>query len=148
LTPRREGAKKGKDLDRFDDEIEALVHAVIGAAIAVHRALGPGFAESVYCNALALELSARNITFEREYAFEVVYRDTVVGSGKIDFFVGRRLVVEVKAASGFSDAHIGQTLAYITQVREPLGLLLNFGAAVLASEMGVKRVVQSKFARK
>lgn len=63
----------------------------------------------------------------------------------MDFFVGNRLVVELKAVDGISDVHTGQVVTYITQVKEPLGLLLNFGAAVLASDRGLKRVVARRF---
>lgn len=132
-------------MDRFDDEIESLAHAVIGAAIAVHKALGPGYPESVYANSMAIEMTARDIAFRREYEFDVVYQGNIVGSGKMDFFVGNRLVVELKAVDGISDAHTGQVVTYITQVKEPLGLLLNFGAAVLASDRGLKRVVARRF---
>ena len=132
-------------MDRFDDEIESLAHAVIGAAIAVHKALGPGYPESVYANSMAIEMTARDIAFRREYEFDVVYQGNIVGSGKMDFFVGNRLVVELKAVDGISDVHTGQVVTYITQVKEPLGLLLNFGAAVLASDRGLKRVVARRF---
>lgn len=132
-------------MDRFDDEIESLAHAVIGAAIAVHKALGPGYPESVYANSMAIEMTARDIAFRREYEFDVVYQGNIVGSGEMDFFVGNRLVVELKAVDGISDVHTGQVVTYITQVKEPLGLLLNFGAAVLASDRGLKRVVARRF---
>ena len=145
MTRRREDREERQLLERFDEEIERLAHAVIGAAIAVHKALGPGYPESVYANSIAIEMTARDTPYEREYAFDVVYRDNVVGSGKVDFFVVSRRVVELKAVDALSDAHTGQVVTYLTQVKQPLGLLLNFGAAVLASDRGLKRVVERRF---
>lgn len=130
-------------IDRFDPELEELASAFIGACIEVHRHLGQGHVESIYANALAEELALRGIEYEREYSFEVVYKDARVGEGRIDFLVGKRLPCELKATKGLDDSHIAQTLFYMANVRSPLGLLVNFNAPVLKS--GIRRIVDHRF---
>ena len=130
-------------MDRFDDEIETLLKDVIGAAIEVHRLLGPGHPENVYGSALAAEFLLRGIPFEREHPYAVVYKEERVGEGRLDFWVGKRLVVEIKAVESLSDAHIGQVVAYLSQKGEPLGLLINFNVSVLKNG-GIRRVIRSK----
>ena len=131
-------------MDRFDDEIEQLSYDVIGAAIEVHRHLGPGHPESVYANALEHEFKLRNIPYEREYHYAIDYKGMTPGTGRVDFFVGARLAVEIKAVEGISDAHLGRTSNYITHLKEPLGLLINFNVLTLKGN-GIKRVIQSLF---
>lgn len=128
-------------MDRFDDEIEHLAEAVIGAAIEVHRHLGPGHPESVYCNAIEYEFELRGIIHSREQHYRVVYKDRNVGEGRVDFWVGERLTVEIKATEALADVHVGQVLAYLSQKHEPVGLLINFNVAVL--KKGLKRVIRS-----
>jgi GxxExxY protein len=132
-------------MDMFDDEIEALAQAVIGAAIEVHRHLGPGHPESVFCRALEIELGLREIAHRREHHYRVLYKGKDVGEGRIDFWVGDRLTVEIKAVEALSDTHTGQVVAYLTQKGEPVGLLINFNVAVL--KRGLKRVIQSRHRR-
>lgn len=131
-------------MDRFDDEIETLAEAVIGAAIEVHRHLGPGHTEAVYGNALSLELKRRDLRQQREYAFKVQYKGDCVGEGRVDFLVGGRLVVEIKAVRGIDDAHVAQTLFYLANVKSPLGLIINFNVTLLKN--GIRRVVDRRFA--
>lgn len=131
-------------MDRFDEEIERLAFEVIGAAIEVHRHLGPGHPENVYCNALSIEFNLRGIPFEREYYYAVVYKEEIVGEGRIDFFVGKRLAVEIKAIEEVLQTHRGRTSNYITFLKEPLGLLINFNVLVL-KDKGINRVIQSMF---
>lgn len=129
-------------MERFDDEIERLAYEVIGAAIEVHRRLGPGHPESVYCNSLAIEFALRGITFEREYHYAIVYKDNIVGEGRLDFFVGHRLAVEIKAIESVTDGHRGRAANYITFLKEPLGILINFNVMLL-KDSGIHRIVQS-----
>lgn len=131
-------------MERFDDEIERLAYDVIGAAIEVHRHLGPGHSESVYCKALAVEFTLRGIPFEREYHYAIVFKDNVVGEGRVDFFVGGRLAVEIKAIEAVTDGHRGRAANYITFLKEPLGLLINFNVMLL-KDNGIQRIVQSMF---
>lgn len=129
-------------MDRFDEEIEALAEAVIGAAIEVHRHLGPGHPENVYCNALQYEMELRGIPAQREHHYRVTYKDRDVGEGRLDFWVGDRLTVEIKSVEELSPTHTGQVVAYLSQKNEPIGLLINFNVALL--KRGLKRVIRSK----
>ncbi|MFN7146397.1 MAG: GxxExxY protein [Myxococcota bacterium] len=122
-------------------ELDALARSVIGAAIEVHRELGPGFLEAVYDNALAIEMECRGIPFERQPAVEVRYKGTPVGEGRLDFLVGDRLVVEVKAADRLHPVHRAQVLAYLKFTGAPLGLLLNFKAPTMRE--GIERIVRT-----
>ena len=114
-----------------DDELDRLAYAVIGAAIEVHRELGPGFLAAVYEEALAVEFGLRRIPFLRQACVDVVYKGTRVGDGRLDFLVGERLVVEIKATDTLHPVHRAQVLAYLKRVGTPLGLLLNFKCAVM-----------------
>jgi len=125
-----------------DPALDNLAHAVIGAAIEVHRELGPGFLEGVYEEALAVELGLRKIPFVRQPLIEVRYKGTRVGEGRLDFLVGQRLVVELKAADAIHPIHRAQVLAYLRAVDTPLGLLLNFKSELL--KHGIERIVLSR----
>ncbi len=91
----------------------ALTNRIINAAIAVHRAIGPGMPESVYEAALALEFEAAGLQFERQWTFDVVYRNTGVGTGRTDFLVERSIVLELKAVEQIHNVHIKQVVAYL-----------------------------------
>lgn len=123
-------------------EIDRLAHEVIGAAIEVHRVLGPGYLESVYEQALAAELTLRGISFTRQVAFAVDYKGQPVGEGRLDFLVGGLLVVELKAVETLAPIHSAQVISYLKATRHQLGLLMNFNVRILKD--GVKRVVLSK----
>lgn len=84
-------------------DVDALATAVVDAALEVHRALGPGFLESVCEEALCLELSLRKIPFERQKALHVSYKGNSVGEGRFDILVGGKLIVELKAVDEFTD---------------------------------------------
>src|SRR5687767_2390870 len=120
-------------------ELDALARQTIGAAIAVHRALGPGFLESVYEEALCLELTHRGVSFARQVPVQVCYRSRPVGQAQLDLLVAGQLVVELKAVPKLLPIHVAQVISYLKAVRQPLGLLLNFHVATLQS--GIRRVV-------
>jgi len=122
-------------------ELDALVHETIGAAIEVHRALGPGFLESIYEEALCLELTHRNISFGRQVSMPICYRSRPVGTSQLDLLVGGQLVVELKAVPQLLPIHVAQVISYLKAAHKPLGLLLNFHVPVL--QAGIKRVVFS-----
>ncbi|MEO6776455.1 MAG: GxxExxY protein [Kofleriaceae bacterium] len=115
---------------------------VIGAAIAVHRQLGPGFLESTYEAALALELEAREIAFERQHVIVVRYNGVPIAEQRIDLLVEEVLVVELKSLAELSSVHIAQTRAYLAAAQLELGLLINFNVPYLRD--GIKRVVWSR----
>jgi GxxExxY protein len=108
----------------------------------VHRHLGPAFAESVYENALCLELALRGVTFERQVTVPVLYKDKVVGEGRADLVVGERLVVELKATPALVPANLVQVVSYLKATGLTLGLLLNFGERHLRT--GCRRVVLTR----
>jgi GxxExxY protein len=111
-----------------------LSEQVIGAAMAVHRALGPGFLESVYRNALAYELRAMGLEVKTEVAIPVFYRSEQVGDFFADFVV-QGLIIELKATQEIHPAHEAQLVNYLQATQTEVGLLLNFGAPSL----GIKR---------
>lgn len=119
--------------------VDDSAHRVIGAAIEVHRHLGPGFAESVYDDALAVEFRLREIVFARQPSIRVHYKGHAVGEGRPDFIVGGSLIVEVKAVSQLLPIHSAQVLSYLKAQRATLGLLLNFKESTM--RQGIKRVV-------
>ncbi len=120
-------------------EVDHLAHAVIGAAIEVHRELGPGYEESVYEEALCIELGLRGITFSRQHAVSVSYKEHPVGAGRIDLLVENCLIVELKAVEELHPAHLSQVISYLKATNLRLGLLLNFSAPTMKD--GIKRVV-------
>jgi GxxExxY protein len=120
-------------------ELDQLAHAVIGAAIEVHRVLGPGFLESVYESALAIELDVRGIRFERQAPLQVSYKAKHVGSCRLDLMIEGRLIVELKAVETLAPIHKAQVLSYLKATGLPLGLLINFNVPILRD--GIQRVV-------
>lgn len=108
-------------------EHEHLTRAIIGCAMIVHRALGPGFLESVYQNALAWELQSAGIPVECERRLEVRYRKVIVGEFVADMIVAERVLVELKAVRALATAHEVQLVNYLTATGIEVGLLLNFG---------------------
>ena len=120
---------------------DALARDVIGAAIEVHRVLGPGLLESVYEEALCVELIERGIPFTRQQRVALLYKGQAVGEGRLDFLIGGAVVVELKAVERLTDVHMAQVLSYLKTTGHRLGLLLNFNVAVLRD--GIRRVISS-----
>jgi GxxExxY protein len=127
LTEGTEGTENG-----------ALTHAVIGAAIEVHRELGPGLLESIYEEALSHELALRGICFERQKQVDVAYKDLVIKGQRLDLLVEGVLVVEIKSVSKLPDVALAQTLSYLRATGLKRALLINFGEALLKD--GIKRI--------
>jgi len=118
---------------------EQVATAVIGAAIEVHRQLGPGFLEKIYQEALCLELDSRGFNYERERAVVVHYRGTPIPGQRIDLIVGGCVLVELKAAARIDAVHETKMISYLRTTGLRLGLLLNFNGRTVKE--GVKRVV-------
>ena len=108
-----------------------LAGQVIGLAMKVHRTLGVGFLESVYENALCVELQHEGFTFERQKALRVLYEGVVVGDFNADLIVETTLIVELKAIVTLTQAHAVQLVNYLTATGLEDGLLLNFGSPSL-----------------
>lgn len=118
-------------------EYEELTSTIIGASISVHRALGPGFVESVYENAVTIELDRLGVPYRRQESVSVRYRDVEVGRHRLDLFVADRIVVELKAIQCITNAHFAIVRSYIRAVGCKHGLILNFSRP----KIEVKRVV-------
>ena len=110
---------------------DKLTYDIIGCAMTVHRALGPGFQEVIYQRALAMEMERAGIDFGREIEQPIYYRGVEIGSRRADFIVGNRVVVELKALTALEPVHLAQAKNYVVAYGFDLGLLLNFGARSL-----------------
>ncbi len=126
---------------RAPADVEALARAVIGAAIEVHRILGPGLLESHYQKALSHELRLRGVPHVREAEYDVDYKGEPVGKARLDFLVGGKLIVELKAVDALTDVHRSQALTYLRLQAMPLALLINFNVSFLRD--GIKRVINT-----
>ena len=115
----------------------ALTSQIIGAAIEVHRALGPGYLESVYSNALSAALTARGVSHAREHEVDLYFNGTHIGKHRLDLLVEDAVVVELKAVEKVLEVHKAQTRSYLKSTGKEVGLLLNFDAPLLE----VKRFV-------
>ena len=118
---------------KFDD----LSRKIIGAAIEVHRELGPGFLENIYEEALKLEFTEHDLNFESQKEIKVKYLDTVIGSHRLDLLVENRIIVELKTVKELIDIHFAQLRSYLKATGFKVGLLLNFAKPTLE----IKRVV-------
>jgi len=125
-------------------KVDELARRVIGAAIEVHRHLGPGFIESTYQRALEIELQMQEIPHQREASMEVLYKGNTVGRSSLDFLVDRELVVELKAVESIAPIHQAQVISYLQASKLQLGLIINFNVPVLKE--GIKRIVLTSFA--
>ena len=122
-----------------DERVERLAYMTIGAAIEVHRHLGPGFLESVYEAALTVELESREIECQRQVGVAVEYKGIRVGEGRLDLLVGGALIVELKTVYVLLPIHKAQLLSYLKALGQPLGLLINFKVQIL--RQGIQRVI-------
>jgi len=107
---------------------EPISRRVIGCAFEVSNSLGSGFLESVYENALCMELAARGIEFARQVVLEVRYKGQVAGSFVADLVVARSLLVEIKAVRCFAPEHEAQVINYLRATGLHVALLMNFGS--------------------
>jgi GxxExxY protein len=122
-----------------DDPITKITGAVIGAAIEVHRELGPGLLESAYQACLSYELGRRNVKFAREVPLPVKYHDVRLDCGyRLDFLVEDRVIVEIKSVDRLAPIHSAQVITYLRLMGCPVGLLLNFNVTSL--RRGIRRL--------
>jgi GxxExxY protein len=104
-----------------------LTEKIFRATFAVHNALGAGFLERVYANALAVELTAQGIALQNELPLKIQYRNTIVGDYIADLVVEGRVLVELKACASLDPVHTAQILNYLRASGIRVGLLINFG---------------------
>jgi GxxExxY protein len=122
----QENRKAGKTLRHSE-----MTQQIIAAAIRVHRALGPGFLESIYEEALAVEFALGGIQFVRQYPVPLFYRDHQIGEHRLDFLVEGKIVVEPKAVSRLEDIHFAIGRSYLKATSLEDGLLFNFATTPL-----------------
>jgi GxxExxY protein len=115
-----------------------LTEKIIGAAIEVHRELGPGLLESIYEEALCYEFELQGIKYQRQAPADIVYKGKVIKGQKIDLLVEDEVVVEIKSLSKMPEVALAQTLSYLKATNLRRGLIVNFGEKRLID--GVKRV--------
>ena len=142
-----EGAEDKKTLraqrkSRMIKEEDRLSKEIIGAAIEVHRHLGPGMLESAYEKCLCKELEIRNIEFEKQKPLAVVYKGITLDCGyKLDVVVEGKVILELKSVNKFESIHDAQLLTYLKIADLKLGILINFNVPVLKD--GIKRIVNN-----
>jgi GxxExxY protein len=135
----QENRKTGKGLRNSE-----ITNSIIAAAIRVHRALGPGFSESVYEEALAIEFALCGIQFVHQKPVVLFYKDHQIGEHRLDFLVDEKIVVELKAVGTLEDIHFTIGRSYLKATNLADGLLLNFATAPLT----IKRFCRELPARK
>ncbi|HKQ47195.1 MAG TPA: GxxExxY protein [Phycisphaerae bacterium] len=121
-------------------DADPITAAIIGAAIAVHKALGPGLLESAYQACLEYELSERGVSFRSQLDVPVVYRGHAIGCGyRLDLLVEDQVIVEIKSVEALLPVHDAQLLTYLRLQNKTRGLLLNFNTPYLRD--GIRRMV-------
>jgi GxxExxY protein len=123
----------------LDGELSALTSRIIGCAITVHRALGPGLLESIYRAAMAIELSDQDIAFQEEVSVGTVYKGRMIGRYRIDLVIEDRVLVEIKAVDRLNPLFEAQVLTYLRIANKRVGLLINFNSPLLKE--GIRRFV-------
>jgi len=118
-------------------EHEMLTERIIGAAIEVHRRCGPGFLESIYENALVIELRKRGVSVEAQVEISIDYDGVEVGRHRLDLLVENTIVVELKSIKNLEDIHFAIVRSYLRASNRKHGLLLNFAKVTLE----IKRVI-------
>ncbi len=122
--------------------INDLTYEIIGAAIEVHRVIGPGLLESAYEECLCRELDLRNIPYRRQYPLPVVYKGLRLDAGyRLDVLVADQVVLELKAVEALAPIHEAQLLTYLKLGGWHVGLLINFNVTVLKN--GIRRLVMN-----
>jgi len=121
-------------------ELNDLSREIIGCAINVHRALGPGLLESAYQECLEFELKELGLKVEKEVPMPIVYKDVKLDHGyRMDLLVEGKIVIELKTVEAFTNVHTAQVLTYLRLGNYKLGLLINFQVSVLKD--GIKRII-------
>lgn len=119
-----------------------LTEVIIGAAIDVHRVLGPGLLESAYQECLLFELKSKGLSVQKELALPIIYKSVQLDHGyRIDLLVENKIVIELKTVEAFTDVHEAQILTYMKLGNYPLGLLINFNTKLLKN--GLRRFINS-----
>ena len=118
-------------------DLTVLTEKIIGCAYTVSNALGAGFLEKVYENALAIELRKNQLSYKQQFPINVTYSGAVVGEYISDLIIESKIIVELKASKAIDDSHIAQCLNYLKATNIRLGLIINFGKP----KVEIKRVI-------
>jgi GxxExxY protein len=113
----------------------------IGCCMEVHKTLGNGFQEEIYQRALSHEMKINGLNFQREHEMPIFFKDTKVGTRRVDFLVEDKVSVELKALTELEDVHLAQAINYLEAYNLEIGLLINFGAKSLE----YKRLMNNKY---
>jgi len=124
---------RGKETHQFEE----LSSRIIGAAIEVHRELGPGFLEAIYEEALKIELSEQSMRYDSQKEIKIEYLGVEIGVHRLDLLVEKKIIVELKAVKELTDIHFAQLRSYLKAAGLKVGLLLNFAKPTLE----IRRVV-------
>ena len=122
----------------LDSRYNRITEKIIGAAMAVHRALGNGFQEVVYQRALAFELEELGVSFVREIEMPIFYKQREIGSRRVDFLVEEMVLVVLKALAEITTTHHAQIINYLNAYQLEIGLLVNFGEPSLRFKRFIK----------
>ncbi|MFA5874546.1 MAG: GxxExxY protein [Anaerolineales bacterium] len=126
------------------DELNKITEAIIGAAIDVHRALGPGLLESAYQACLAYELIERGRKVEQQKPLPIVYKSVHLDAGyRLDLLIEDKVIVEIKSVDSIAPIHEAQLLSYLRLSEKKVGLIINFNVKVL--RYGIRRLVNGSF---
>ena len=121
-------------------ELNQVTREIIGAAIEVHRELGPGLLESAYESCLAYEITKRGLRVEQQKPLPVVYKEVSLDAGyRLDLLIEKKVIVELKAVDALTPLHKAQLLSYLKLSGLTLGLLINFNVQILRN--GIQRVI-------
>ncbi|MBB3057956.1 GxxExxY protein [Mucilaginibacter gotjawali] len=126
---------------RTADEFNDPTSKIIGCAMRVHATLGNGFQEVIYQRALQIEMGLAGLGFVREMEMPVIYREELIGTRRVDFFVEEEIMVELKALIELEDVHMAQGINYLEAYNIKIGLLINFGSKSLQ----FKRLLNRKY---
>ena len=126
---------------KLDEQTETLIYNVIGAAIEVHRELGPGYLEKVYEKAMSLELTHRKLEHATQVPVAVYYKGEKISGEVMDIVVRGRVLIELKSVESILPIHEAQVLSYLKSTGAPAALLINFKEVIL--KKGIKRFIQS-----
>ncbi len=118
-------------------QFEEISSRVINSAIKVHKTLGSGFLESIYQNALEIQLCNDKINFEKQKQINIFFKESLVGTHVIDLLINNEMVIELKAVKELTDFHIAQVISYLKATGLKVALILNFSKSVLE----IKRIV-------
>ena len=117
---------------------DKITEEIIGAAIEVHKVLGCGLLESIYEEALCHEFNLQNIHYERQYEFNVVYKNKIIRGQRLDLLVRNEVIIEIKSLRKLPDITMAQIFSYLTATKLKRGLIINFGEKRLID--GIKRI--------